>query len=102
MAHIELAGEGVVYSFENLRDRILALGLLAEHVFLARWRVEVHAGHARTLLTAVVLLLHHQIELVQSVAPRAVLLLVVAQRLQQADHRHTTFMLQLFHRYMLL
>ena len=82
---------------EHLRYRVLALSLLAEHILLAGRGVEVDAGHASALLTTVVLLLHHQIELVQPIAPRAVLLLVVAQRLQQANHRHTTLMLKLFH-----
>ena len=69
----------------------------AEHVFRSRLRIEVHAGHAGTLLSAVVLFLHHEVELIQPVHPRTILLLVKLQGFEQAYHGHATFMLQLFH-----
>ena len=69
---------------------------------MTRLTAQFDTSHTSTLLTTVVLLLHHQIEFVQSVAAGAVLLLIIAQGLEQTDHRHTTFMLELLHRYMLL
>ena len=98
MPHIELSGKRLIDVLEHLCDGILTLSTLTEHIFLTSRGVEVYTGHTSTLLTTVVLLLHHQIELVQPIAPRAVFMFVIRQGLQQANHRHTTFMLQLFHR----
>ena len=61
-----------------------------------------YTGHTRALLTTIVLLLHHQVKLVQPVPPCSVFLFIVAQRLQQTDHCHSTLMLKLLHQYMLL
>ena len=98
MPHIELSGKRLIDMLEHLCDGILALSTFTEHILLASRGVEVDTRHASALLSTVVLLLHHQIELVQPIAPRAVFLFIIRQGLQQADHRHTTFMLQLFHR----
>ena len=89
----------MVNGFEHLGDGILALGLLTKHIFLASRGIEIDTTYTCALLTTVVLFLHHQIEFVQAIAPRTVFLFVVAQRLQQANHRHTTFMLQLLHNF---
>ena len=86
---------------EYLSDGILALGTLTEHIFLAGRSVKTYERHAGTLLAAVVLLLHHKVELVNAVAARAILLAVILQRLKQAYHSHAALMLQLFHLYML-
>ena len=98
MTHIELPSKRLVNMLEHLCDGILALSTFTEHILLASWGVEVDTRHASALLPTVMLLLHHQVELVQPIAPSAVFLFVIRQGLQQADHRHTTFMLQLFHR----
>ena len=100
MPHIELSGKRLIDMLEHLCDGILALSTLTEHILLASWGIEVDTRHTSALLPTVVLLLHHQVELVQAIAPGAVFLFVIRQGLQQANHRHTTFMLQLFHRYM--
>ena len=97
VSHIEFARHLLCYPTEYLGDGILALGFLAKHIFCAWLLVHADGGDTSTLLSAVVLLLHHQIELVESVSPRAVLLLVIVQRLQQTNHRHAAFVLQLFH-----
>ena len=97
MAHQQLAGHLLGHPGKNLRDGILALRLFAEHVFRARLPLQAHRSDAGPLLPAVVLLLHHQVELVEAILPRAVLFFVIFQRFQQADHRHTAFVLQLFH-----
>ena len=117
VTHVELSGEVgmeglggrggefllvLIDSPEYLGDGILPLGFLAEHVFLTSRGIEVDASHAGSLLPAVVLFLHEEVELVQAVAPRAVLLLVIVKWLEEANHRHATFMLQLFHRCKLL
>ena len=92
MTHIELAVKVAVHAREDFGNGILALCLLAEHVFRARLGAKLDTGNTSALLSTVVLFLHHQIELVKSVGPCAVLLLVILQWLQEADHRHTTFM----------
>ena len=82
---------------EHFRNGVLALSPFTKHIFLASRGVEVDASHSGTLLTAVVLFLHHQVELVQPIAPGSVFLLVITQWLQQANHRHSALMFQLFH-----
>ena len=82
MTHVELTLERLIDMLEHLGNGVLALGLLTEHIFLASRGIEVHTAHASTFLTTVMLFLHHQVELVKSVAPRTVFLFVVAQRLQ--------------------
>ena len=97
MAHIQFASHLLGNAREYLGDGILALGLLAEHILRARLLGETHRGDTGTLLPPVVLFLHHQVELVEAVGPRAVLPLVIVERPQQANHRHTTLMFQLLH-----
>ena len=88
----------LVDGVEDFGDGVGALGPLAEHILIAGFRIELHTGHARTLLAAVVLFLHHQIELVEAVHPRAVFFLIIIEWLQQANHRHATvLMYSLFH-----
>ena len=101
VAHQEFARHFFRHPREYLGDGILSLCLLAEHILRAGFASQAHRGNAGALLTAVVLFLHHQVELVQPISPRAILLLIIAQRLEQANHGHATFMLQLLHRYML-
>ena len=82
---------------EDFGHGVLALGTLTEHILMSWLTAEFHTSHTSTLLSTVVLLLHHQIEFVECVHPSAVLLLVILQWLQQSDHCHATFMLQWFH-----
>ena len=97
MSHQQFAGHLLCYTGENLRDGVLTLGPLAEHILCARLIGQAYRRDAGALLATIVLLLHHQIELVESVCPRAVLPDVVVEWLQQAYHRYAAFMLQLFH-----
>ena len=77
MTHVELSGKRIVNTPENLCDGILAFCPLTEHIFLAYWSIQVDTSYASSLLSAIMLLLHHQIELIQSVTPGAILLLIV-------------------------
>ena len=97
MPHQQLALHLLGNATEYLGNGILALRLFAEHILGAGLVVQVHAGYTGALLSAVVLFLHHQVQLVKTVGPGTVFLLVVIQRLQQANHRHTALMLQLLH-----
>lgn len=67
-------------------------GPLAEHVFLTGSSVQLYTCQSRAFLAAVVLLFHHQVQFVQTIHPRTVMLLVVRQGFQQADHGYSTFM----------
>ena len=117
VSHVELSGEGqmvlcelgvgeqfgresgvlFLYASEYLGDGILAFCALAKHVFCSGHSIELHACHSGTFLSAVVLFLHHQIELVECEHPRDVLLLIVFERLEQSYHCHAAFMFQRFH-----
>ena len=83
--------------FKNLCYGILALGTLAQHILLANGSIEIDAGYASTLLSAVVLFLHHKVELVHSPPGGVVFFCVICYWLFQANHRYATFVLQLFH-----
>ncbi len=97
-----LLGLGVfdlpVYGGEDVGDGVLAKGFFTEHVFLARLSHDLDAGDAGAFLPTVVLLLHHEIELVQRIEFRTVFFLVILKRLEQPDHGDATFVLDLFHR----
>ena len=86
-----------MHGVEYLGDGSRAQGPFAEHVFLAGIGLQLDAGQARAFLSAVVLLLHQEVKLVQAIHPGAVLLFVVLQGLQQAYHGHAAFVFQLFH-----
>ena len=97
VAHIELASKGELFLgilsvgkllgcqvlevgislAENLCNGILALCPFTEHVFMSGLSTQFDTGHTCSFLATVVLLLHHQIELVECVHPCAVLLLVI-------------------------
>ena len=95
--HVQLPRKAFADTLEHLRDGVFPLRTLPEHVFLTHGRFQVDTGHARAFLAAVVLLLHHQVELFQGIPVRAVFPFVVGAWLQQADQRHATLMLQRFH-----
>ena len=82
MAHQQLALHLFGDATENLGDGILAFGLFAKHIFGAGLVRQVHAGNTSALLSAVVLFLHHQVQLVKTVGPGAVFLLVVVKWFQ--------------------
>ena len=63
-------------------DGIFPFSPFAKHVFSTGDGIKVDTGHTCAFLAAIVLLLHHQIEFVQAVHPRAVLLLVIIERFQ--------------------
>ena len=101
VAHVQLRVSRRFHPLEYLRDGIRTFRPLPEHIFRAHFRFQIHVGQPGPLLPAVVLLLHHQIELLQTVAGRAVLPFVKRERFQQADQRNAAIMLQGFHRYRL-
>ena len=111
MAHIQLAhkrqvdGRSAVHqrvvdvvadAAEDLADGIAALGALAIDIFLAWSGVRVDAAHTGRLLTAVVLLLHQQVQQVQAIQIGSILVFVILQGLAQLDHCDAAFVFQLF------
>ena len=82
---------------EYLRHGVLTLCTLTKHILMTRLSAQFDTSHTSTLLSTVVLLLHHQIEFVECVHPSTVLLLVILQWLEQSDHCHATLMFQWFH-----
>ena len=77
-----------------------AFGTLTEEILITRSTVELDDSQPSTFLSTVMLLLHQEVELVEPIHPRTILLLVVAEGLTQADHSHATFMLEGFHLYL--
>src|SRR5258708_16112429 len=78
--------------FENAIERVGLHIPLAEHERIARRDVELHTGYTRSILAAVVLLLHQEKKFKKSPEWRAVFLLVVRERFQQPDNRDAAFM----------
>ena len=58
-------------------------------------QVELNASHPGTILSTVMLFFHQQIELLNTILPAAILLLVKTQRLEQPYECYSTFMLNL-------
>ena len=59
--------------------------------------MEFDNSHSGAFLTAVVLLLHHQIKLSKAIGIGAVFLFVVFQRAAQPNHDNAAFMFERFH-----
>ena len=75
-------GELMVHCVEYFLNGILAESALAEHIFVAGDGVHLHHSDTGAFLTAVVLLLHQKIELVDTVGISTVFLLVIFKWLQ--------------------
>ena len=88
---------GVAYCLEYFGDGTAAESTFAQHIFLSWLCLEIGAGDARSFLSSIVLLLHEEIELVESVGSGSVFFLVVTDGFEQANHRHATFMFERLH-----
>ena len=82
---------------EDFGHGVLTLRTLTKHILMSWLSTQFDTSHTSTLLSTVVLLLHHQIEFVECVHPSTILLLVILQWLEQSDHCYTTLMFQWFH-----
>ena len=95
---------GGVESGTDLAENLLygsgAEGSFAEHIFVTRFCMKLYYSDACAFLAAVVLFLHHQIELVEGVGVGAVLLFVVLKRVAQPYECYATFVLEWFHQRM--
>ena len=89
--------EVALYCLKYLGDGTGTQCPLTEHILLTRIYFQFHTRQTGTFLTTVMLLFHQQIELIQPVHPRSVLLFIVLQRFKQTYHGNATFMFQLFH-----
>ena len=100
VAHIELSCIVfvVLHLAEYLRDRTAPQCPFPEHVLFPGSGIHLYAGKAGAFLPAVVLLLHQEIELVQTVHRGTILFPVVLQRLKKPDHGNATFVFQRFHK----
>ena len=81
----------VVYALEYLLDRGVVVRTDTVDVNVARFGEEFDVGQSGPVLSPVVLLLHQDLHLVESVKRSAVLLQVEIQRLEQPDERDAAF-----------
>ena len=86
-----------VHIVENFANRPATHRTLSEHILLSHFCFHFQTSKSCPFLSAVVLFLHQQIKFIKAVHPRPVLLLIIFQRFQKANHRHTAFVFQLFH-----
>ncbi len=89
--------DGVANVGEHLTYGIVSLRTLAEYILAAGLDVHPDAADTGSLLSAVMLLFHQEIEFVESVEFRPILLFIIGQRLQKANHCDSAFMLYQFH-----
>ncbi len=84
-----------IYTLVNLCKNILnglrGIGPNTTYVALSRVYVQFNAGKTCTVLSAIVLFLHHQIHFVYTVKCRPVFFLVVLQGFQQSYQCNSTF-----------
>ena len=73
----EFLGDSLMGVCENTADGIGALRPFAEDIFLPGRSVEFHAAYACGFLSSVMLLLHDQIEFVETIERRTVFFLVI-------------------------
>ena len=81
----------VVYALEYLLDRGVVVRTDPVDVNVARFGEEFDVGQSGPVLSPVVLLLHQDLHLIESVKRSAVLLQVEIQRLEQPDERDAAF-----------
>ena len=79
---------------ENILDRLPRIRTVTADVTRSRFRVKFYIHHTGAILSAVVLLFHQQIQLVDAVKSSAVFFLVIRKRLQQTNHRYAAFMMK--------
>ena len=91
---------GVIEFFEDLREnipnRIRINGAMTENILLSGRHVHFYPNHTRSILSAVVLLFHHQIEFIDPVLPGSVLQSVVFKWLTKPDQGNSTLVFDLF------
>ncbi len=117
VSHIDLSGIGNVAACEirilkfigseppellmdggkDLFNGLVSLGPLSVKKLFSRGGIHHETCKSGTLLTPVMLFLHHEIELVETIHPGAIFAAIVVQRLHQPHHGHSAFMFKLFH-----
>ena len=89
-------GKTVADSVEYLLDGLWPQFAFAPDVFVAGTCLQVDYSDAGSFLSAVVLLLHQEIELVEGIGVASVFLFVIAYRFAEANHRDAAFMFEWF------
>ena len=78
---------------KDVLDWLRIIGPDPTYVSLPGSYIHLNAGKTRSVLTAVVLLLHHQIHLIDSVEGCPVFLLVILKRFSESDQGNSAFVL---------
>ena len=89
--------DGVMYGIEDLRDSSRSESPLPVEVLRTHRSLKLDAGDTCPILSTIVLLLHHQVELIETIASGAVFLPIILERLPESDEYHSTLVLQLLH-----
>lgn len=85
-------------SAKDLSNGIRTFRALTEHIFVSRLWVELDGSDTSAFLSTVVLFLHHQIELTQTVSPRTVFLLIVTKRFKKSHQSYSAILMNaVFH-----
>src|SRR5512133_1126273 len=71
----------LIYCIKDLADGILPVRPLAEDIPVARLDIHLYSCNACSVLAPVMLLLHHQVHFLESIAPGTVFLNIVFERL---------------------
>ena len=85
--------DGVMYGIEDLRDSSRPESPLPVEVLRTHGSLKLDAGDTCTILSTIVLLLHHQVELIETIASGAVFLPIILERLPKPDKYYSTLVL---------
>jgi hypothetical protein len=76
---------------EQVGNGLIGIAPYAVQERVTRFGVQFDAGNTGAILPAVVLLFHQQVQLIQSIQYGVMLLLVVTERLAEADESQAAF-----------
>ena len=76
---------------EKIGNRLCGIASQSVHEGVSGFSLELNSGNACPVLSTVVLLLHEEIQFVQAIQCRTLLLLVIGKRLQEPDECQTAF-----------
>src|SRR6187402_15647 len=79
------------YLLKDICDRLCSIAAHTIHKRVTRFHIQLYSGNTGAVLATVMLLFHQQVELVKPPHHCAIFLMVIRERLPQADECKATF-----------
>ena len=97
---MHLFGSDISKMRKHLLEQIIQvigrIAALAADIARARVGIQLDCSNAGAILTTIALFLHQEAKFVQSIQDSTVFFLVIFNRLEEANHRQSTLMFDLF------